>query len=1085
MKPRTLTQTMIVQFGCLAWTVAALGQNAVSGDAGSSAPPAPEGRPAAAVSRQSSAANNLQLGVLTAEVYTGIGGATLTELRNSSKYRLNRPDRIEFANIFEYPPGTATQPPPNGTIDEYGVKLTGYIIPKETADYVFSIASDDNGELYLSSDESSAKQVRIARETQWNSVRQFASTARRTGCPSACENVSRPIRLEAGRRYSVRAEMKEGGGGDNLAVAWTKASQPRAGNGAVPILGEFLATDRRPPSPPQIVTHPQGQVVSVGTPVTLKVDVSGFGDFTYQWYRNGSPVTGAASATLTLSRVQDSEAGDYSVRVAGEAGSATSQLAPVRITNRSNFQLAVLSSPMPNPANGHIYYLLDASGWTNSEAAAVALGGHLVTINNSAEQTFVFSSFANFRGVARNPWIGLRDTNPASNSTSSQTRRSEFRWVSGETSTYSNWALGEPNNLGGEFNVQMWTSNGTWNDAIGRTALCGVVEVDASSQPPAITDQPQSQTLTQGSTVTLIVQAVGGTSLTYEWRKNGVVIPTANSANLTLSNVQPSDSGSYTVAVSNASGTTISQEAILSFPAEPESGAVVFNNRVPGTLDVRVLLPDGTPAGLGWMAQLFGGPEGGVLAPLLPATGFRTTSASALGYVMPVVVTVKGLKPGDKGTFVVRVYNGLSFETAAIGLESNPFTLVVGGGTIPPPNIEGLKSFTVVKNEGARPFVERQLPAAYTPGVKFTVSLKASPPSTISVYAVEDTPPEGWIVGIVTEGGLYDAANKKVKWGPFFDRNARALSYEITPPAAENGPKQFKGTSAIDGVNVLIGGDSTLDVAAATHPADNNPVDNRITIDEVTAYGLAWKKGASWPIGPNPIPIDYLTRAGALWKDGEAYRLDPAQGPAPKWWVNTPTPGRLSFHALKPAATGTSTAISVLPPLFVPGEAIQVRISLRPKAGVSAYAVEEAIPAGWATSNISDGGTLDAVNNQVKWGPFFDSIPRELAYDVASNLESPESVEFHGTASFDGESVTIAGQRQSRLTSRLKSLVLSPKGEFELEIKGRTGKELVVEASSNLIDWVAVGTVLNSTGKIKFFDPAAARELRFYRVITK
>jgi pentose-5-phosphate-3-epimerase len=100
-------------------------------------------------------------------------------------------------------------------------------------------------------------------------------------------------------------------------------------------------------------------------------------------------------------------------------------------------------------------------------------------------------------------------------------------------------------------------------------------------------------------------------------------------------------------------------------------------------------------------------------------------------------------------------------------------------------------------------------------------------------------------------------------------------------------------------------------------------------------------------------------------------------------------------------------------------------------------------------------------------------------------MDSPESVAFSGMASFDGGSVDIGGQRQSKLTSRLKSLVVSPQGEFELEVKGGAGKQFVVEASSNLSDWVVVGTMVNSTGKIKFTDPSASRELRFFRVVVK
>ena len=186
--------------------------------------------------------------------------------------------------------------------------------------------------------------------------------------------------------------------------------------------------------------------------------------------------------------------------------------------------------------------------------------------------------------------------------------------------------------------------------------------------------------------------------------------------------MQRSDSGAYAVVVSNAAGSATSLDAVVSLPADPDSGEVVFNNRVPGLVDVRVILPDGTPAGAGWLAQLYGGPEGGTLAPLFPFTGFRTTSDEARGYVNPVGVSVTGVKSGARATLVVRVYNGPSFEASTTALESNPFTLVAGGGTLPPPNLEGLKSFSIVKSEFAKPFVERQLPSAYSPGTKFTVT---------------------------------------------------------------------------------------------------------------------------------------------------------------------------------------------------------------------------------------------------------------------------------------------------------------------------------------------------------------------------
>lgn len=80
---------------------------------------------------------------------------------------------------------------------------------------------------------------------------------------------------------------------------------------------------------------------------------------------------------------------------------------------------------------------------------------------------------------------------------------------------------------------------------------------------------------------------------------------------------------------------------------------------------------------------------------------------------------------------------------------------------------------------------------------------------------------------------------------------------------------------------------------APRHPADDNPPDNRITLQELIAYAAAYKRGAAWPVGPNPIPLDYVIRAATLYKRGETYRYDPDAGEAPLWWVN-PTPPRLS-----------------------------------------------------------------------------------------------------------------------------------------------------------------------------------------------
>ena len=100
---------------------------------------------------------------------------------------------------------------------------------------------------------------------------------------------------------------------------------------------------------------------------------------------------------------------------------------------------SIVAGPFVNPANNHTYYLLSINTWTNAEAEAVTLGGHLVTINDAAEQTWVFTTFG-----SQEVWIGLTDRDV----------EGTFQWVSGETSTYRNWDPGEPNNAASGNNNQ-------------------------------------------------------------------------------------------------------------------------------------------------------------------------------------------------------------------------------------------------------------------------------------------------------------------------------------------------------------------------------------------------------------------------------------------------------------------------------------------------------------------------------------------------------------------------------------------------------------------------------------------------------
>ena len=83
---------------------------------------------------------------------------------------------------------------------------------------------------------------------------------------------------------------------------------------------------------------------------------------------------------------------------------------------------------------------------------------------------------------------------------------------------------------------------------------------------PAIASPMPNRSAPYGGRVYWRVEAVGAFPLHYQWRFNGTDLPGATNAVLALDNLQRDQSGAYSVAVSNALGTSISPEAMLDVP---------------------------------------------------------------------------------------------------------------------------------------------------------------------------------------------------------------------------------------------------------------------------------------------------------------------------------------------------------------------------------------------------------------------------------------------------------------------------------------------------------------------------------------
>jgi hypothetical protein len=104
----------------------------------------------------------------------------------------------------------------------------------------------------------------------------------------------------------------------------------------------------------------------------------------------------------------------------------------------------------------------------------------------------------------------------------------------------------------------------TADDGNSHTGSSNPFDLAPVNMPPKILTQPNDQTSEAGSTVTFSVSAGGTPPLLYQWFFNDTnSIPGATNATLTLTNVQPSSAGNYSVAVTNSYGWTNSSDAAL------------------------------------------------------------------------------------------------------------------------------------------------------------------------------------------------------------------------------------------------------------------------------------------------------------------------------------------------------------------------------------------------------------------------------------------------------------------------------------------------------------------------------------------
>ena len=272
--------------------------------------------------------------------------------------------------------------------------------------------------------------------------------------------------------------------------------------------------------PPGITVQPKSAMLTLGQNDTLSITATGTSPLSYQWYKNGTALLGAASSSYVLSNVQSSNAGTYTVIVSnGTLPNATSSGAVLTV----NVPPSITTQPKSNTV----------TAGKNDTLSVTATGTAPLSYQWYKNGTAI-------TGATSLSYV-LTNVQPAS------------------AATYT-----------------VVVSNVT---QINTTSSGAVLTVNV---PPSITTQPKSSTLIAGQNDTLSVTATGTAPLSYQWYKNGTAITGATSLNYVLTNVQPASAATYTVVVSNvtqinatSSGAVLTVNVAPSITTQPKSSTLI------------------------------------------------------------------------------------------------------------------------------------------------------------------------------------------------------------------------------------------------------------------------------------------------------------------------------------------------------------------------------------------------------------------------------------------------------------------------------------------------------------------------------
>lgn len=511
-------------------------------------------------------------------------------------------------------------------------------------------------------------------------------------------------------RYRWRFNGANVFGGTNMTLTVNNAQSTNAGTYSLVVMSLFGAATNSVSlavnGPPAITGQPQDQAVAAGGTATFTVSAGGAATLGYQWRKEGVPLPGQTSPTLTLPSVQTANAGRYSVVVSNALGTVTSgdaflRLSPSSVTanvpifglnyawryNTNGLDLGVdwrefdyVDTSWPSgpgilakedSGNPTVLTNIGTTLPTSSSHGFITnfyFRTHFTITNKAQVSSLVFSNVVDDGAVYYLNGVEIiRSTNMPAGTITANTlalvaQQEGVFTVSNVAPTY----LVQGDNV---VAVEVHQVNNTSSDIVMGMALFGTFVTP--NTVPLILTNPVGSTVNSGNNVSLTAAANGTAPMTLRWFKDGVLVPGATGSTLNLTSVQSANAGAYTFMASNAFGTATSLVANLTVidTSPPTITAPPASQIVPAGANVTFTVA-ASGSGLGYQWQF---------------NNSDLTGATA------VSLNLTNVSPAQSGSYSVVVRNGVGSvpstnaqllvvppPTPAVAPQFNPLGLVPG-----------------------------------------------------------------------------------------------------------------------------------------------------------------------------------------------------------------------------------------------------------------------------------------------------------------------------------------------------------------------------------------------------------------------